>query len=167
MVEYILETFLTNLMNFKHIPLNLCKISRNIMGRFFRKNPTGTEESWDSTEITEKAKSWKEVLNEIYRYLPSEYGWGKGGITDDHPLAKKLKISGFELNQGLIFLSEQGLIDRKGADKNWFNLTEKGFNVALENEKHRTNIHLQLLVGIFTIILVITGIFDFLRSLNI
>jgi hypothetical protein len=109
---------------------------------------------------------WKAVLNEIYKSQPEweYYGRGVGYIDDNHPLAKKLKISGKELQSTFSFLEEQKLI--KYDEHNFVSLTEKGFNVALENEKHRMNIYLQLVMSYFTSILVVTTIYQFFVSLQ-
>jgi len=135
------------------------------MGKFFKKELTETLKLKNTFEKVGKAKSWKEILNEIYNSLPSQYGRGTKGIDDNHPLAKKLKISGFELEQCLMFLSDQKLIYYK--ENNWIGLTEKGFNIALENEKHKSNLQLQLTITVFTAFLVITNMFNFFLSLKI
>ena len=114
---------------------------------------------------TKENKNWKDILNEIYIISPSFYGGGKLGIDDNHPLAIKLNISGENLMKSLLFLESHKLIEHTPND-NYILLTEKGFNVALENEKHKTDTFLQFSIGIFTIVLAVTGVYEFLHSLG-
>lgn len=125
--------------------------------------------------------NWKKVLLEIYIHSPHNYGEShKVKFYDGaHPLAKKLKISGYELDLAISFLRNHELIkdrsqlnplDEEPINPYWSNmvsLTEKGFNVALEVDKQFREIAekkrfemLQLLLVIVTIVLAITGIIN-------
>jgi len=98
--------------------------------------------------------NWKKVLLEICIYSPHNYGEShKVRFYDGaHPLAKKLKISGYELGLAISFLRDHGLIkdrsqlnplDEEPINPYWSNmvsLTEKGFNVALEVDKQLRDI---------------------------
>ena len=109
---------------------------------------------------------WKDVLHEIYSYHPHGYGEGKGGWTDDHPLAEELKITGNELMLAYSFLRDHDLIDYSDGDKNFFRLSKKGFDVALQNEKIRTEQKLQKTVMFFTGVIAISALYSFFSSLG-
>ena len=105
---------------------------------FFRMNqniPSGT--------------SWKKILNIIYINSPHSYGESRKCPFngDNHPLAKKLKITGYELMLGIGFLEDHKLIGRnvsgEGIDysSNLY-LTSKGFEVALNNENYNNQINI-------------------------
>lgn len=98
--------------------------------------------------------SWKDVLLAIYqgratgdefesRKEKTTYNFSlreKREFTDDHSLAKILKISGEELAHHLNFLVEQELIKpltTEYQDLDWPRLTKKGFDVAVKIEEQR------------------------------
>jgi len=109
---------------------------------------------------------WKDVLHEIYISHPHGYGIGKGGWGDDHPLAEKLKISGHELMCAYSFLRDHDLIDYSDSEKNFFCLSKKGFDVALQNEKIRADQKLQKTILFFTGVIAISALYTFFTSLN-
>jgi hypothetical protein len=119
----------------------------------------------DSLIKEKHRKRWKKVLNEIYDFSPHEYGLSKSGVTDEHDLAKKLKIPGQELMLSLMFLKDHGLIEYK--DHNWIILTERGFSVALENEKFRNNATIQGMSVFVALLLVLTASFSFVNSTDL
>lgn len=129
-----------------------------------RRSRAATEDS-DFSETTKERRRWKAVLNEVYRLSPHGYGIGKEGLTDTHPLAKKLKVSGQEIMLSLSFLESNGLI--KYGDHNWIELTDKGFGVALENEKSGNNARLQAMAIFVSLILAATAIFSFVNSTHL
>jgi hypothetical protein len=96
------------------------------------------DEVWTLEEELKIRPHWKDVLLAVYNdeAIGREWGWGKTSIMDNHPLAKKLKISGAELMHSLAFLENQKLI-QYGPERNWFTLTEKGFDVAVKIEGQR------------------------------
>lgn len=119
------------------------------------------------------AINWKRVLREIYDYAPSE--WGESNKLDkysnNHALAKKLKISGQELGNTISFLENQKVIETQITCKNSYTaswvLTEKGFNIARENQNFKLGAVLQTIIIYLTTILVITGMFDLFSKLKI
>lgn len=85
--------------------------------------------------------SWKNILLAIYNYAPTWYEWGNIFETTHnlkHPIANKLKITDKELSYGIAFLQQNKLIrcEQINNAKAFIVLEEKGFNVALEIEKH-------------------------------
>ena len=109
---------------------------------------------------------WKDVLHEIYISHPHGYGAGKGGWTDDHPLAEKLNITGQELMYAYSFLRDHDLIDYSDSAKNFFCLSKKGFDVALQNEKIKTEQKLQKTILFFTGVIAISTLYSFFSSLG-
>jgi len=109
---------------------------------------------------------WKDLLHEIYISHPHGYGIGKGGWSDDHPLAEKLKITGQELMYAYSFLEDHDLIDYSNSKKNFFCLSKKGFDVALQNEKIRTEQKLQRTILFFTGVIAISALYTFFTSLD-
>ena len=110
---------------------------------------------------------WKNVLHEIYTSHPHGYGVGKKGFADDHPLAEKLKITGNELMLAYSFLRDHELIDYSDGEKNFFCLSKKGFDVALQNEKIRVEQKLQKTILFFTAMIAISALYTFYTSLEI
>lgn len=114
---------------------------------------------------------WKEILNEIYNIAPSKICESENfkRNDDNHPLAKRLKIKGQALFLGVSFLQEQGLIEvKKGNGKEFYNtwkLTEKGFNIALENQKAESSERLQEIIALGTVLLALVGFFSFIYPL--
>ncbi len=76
-------------------------------------------------------RNWIKVLDEIWKSAPHRYAAGKTGYDENHPLAKRLKIKAQDLESIMIFLDEQGLIKYEYMG---INLTEKGFDVAFQNQ---------------------------------
>jgi len=109
-----------------------------------RKNKD-TSDEWRFTN-----QNWKGILNEISNYAPNRYGRGKHDYGEDHPLVKRLKIKPHELMLIMSFLKEQGLIEYDESEHNWINLTSKGFDVSIQNQRtaHRTNFYILVLTAI-------------------
>jgi len=80
-------------------------------------------------------QNWRGVLKEISNYAPNRYGRGKSNYGEDHPLVKRLKVKPHELMLIMSFLEEQGLIEYDQSEHNWINLTSKGFDVSLQNQR--------------------------------
>lgn len=114
---------------------------------------------------------WKNILLEIYNYAPHNYGESnkKSINEDDHILAKKLKISGYELMLGLSFLQDQNLIKRSTTVgetySSQFYITKDGFNVALELEKNKNAQTIQYGMFVLTAVLALSSIFSFLKEI--
>jgi hypothetical protein len=140
-------------------------LERIELGRHTKRSSRATSDDSDFSKAMKERRRWKAVLNKIYSALPHEYGIGKEGITDAHPLAKRLKIPGQELMLSLSFLEDYELI--KYRNHNEIILTERGFEVALENEKSMNNVKLQAMTIFVSLILAITAIFNFVNSTNL
>lgn len=119
-----------------------------------------TGDEWKFTN-----QNWEGVLKEISNYAPNRYGRGKSNYGEDHPLVKRLKVKPHELMLIMSFLEEQGLIEYDKSDYNWINLTSKGFDVSLQNQRQsmafRTNYVIVLLTAVIafaTLVDVFTGI---------
>jgi hypothetical protein len=130
------------------------------------------EERWENLP---SGSNWRKVLLAIYGRAPHMYGESsKMYFNDDaHPLAQKLKITGYELMLCLSYLEKQKLVERSlgmgGKDMPYsasLEITEKGFSVALDLLKHRDQVGIQVLIGVFTVILVITESFDLMIRLQ-
>lgn len=116
--------------------------------------------------------NWKKILNEIYNHSPNSWcESNKCGRNDDnHPIAKKLKISGQELMLGISFLEDHKLIENvRGNRKDYWafwKLTEKGFNVVLENQKQDSSERLQEIIAIGTVVLVLITLSNHIQFTN-
>jgi len=122
--------------------------------------------------------NWKNVLLEIYNNSPHSYGEShKISFNDNnHPLAKKLKITGYELMLSISFLRNHKLISdnnkfemlkHEGIDPSWNNqvsLTKEGFEIAIKLENEINNQKTQNVVMIFTAIIGYTGVMVFLKG---
>lgn len=115
--------------------------------------------------------NWKIILNEIYNYYPHTYGESskKHISEDDHILAKKLKITGYELMLGIGFLEDHKLIKKRIDTKKPYTatllLTKDGFNIARENEKSKSNKDLQETIAIATILAASVAVFNFMYDI--
>lgn len=105
-------------------------------------------------------KHWKRVLHEIYIITPNQYGGGNPICMDDNILAKKAGITGEELNQTTMFLTELKLVSLESP--HMWRLTEKGFNVALRNEEIQVDRDIKYCFLIFVIINTLTILIPFL-----
>lgn len=110
-------------------------------------------------------------MNIIWKYAPNRFGRGDKGYDDTHPLAKKLKISGYELMMIMAFIEEQGLIEYDASEHNWINLTSKGFDVALQNRSeiraskiNKGSLFFSGIVAVFTVVTLLTGITDIFQK---
>jgi len=105
-------------------------------------------------------KNWKDILHVLYIKSSSStyYGPGKIGYTDDHLLAKELKISGHELYGAINFFKENDLIEEQDV----LYLTKKGFDVAFQNEKLINEEKIQQRLLGFTAIITLSSFCTFL-----
>ncbi|MCK4429491.1 MAG: hypothetical protein KAU95_03885 [Candidatus Aenigmarchaeota archaeon] len=106
---------------------------------------------------------WRLVLNEIYKDKWIIYSVKE--VDEKHPLAKELKISGRSLQKTLSFLEGTDLIKIK--EDNFIYLTQKGFNVARENEHMVLSETLQFLIVYFTTIIALTTMCNFFQALKL
>ena len=116
-------------------------------------------------------QNWVKVLDEIWKYAPNRYGRGTKGYNDSHPLAIRLKITGYELGLISSFLEEQKLIEYDQQQHNWIEITPKGFDVALQNRnderKRKVNngsLFLGFAIAIFAATSLLVGIDDILEK---
>ena len=113
--------------------------------------------------------SWKKILLEIYNFAPNQYGENRDHSfqSDKHPLAEKLGINGYELMLGLAFLQDQKLVHEQvttrkdGYYSATLILTEKGFEVVIDIEKHRDSRQLQAGLLGFAAVTATTGAMQF------
>lgn len=115
-------------------------------------------------------QNWIKVLDEIWSFAPHRYGTGTRGYDDSHPLARKLKITGSELGLIASFLEEQRLIEYDQQQRNWIQITDKGFDVAMQNRNAEVNrkinkgsLFLSLAIAIFALVGLLIGIGDILE----
>jgi hypothetical protein len=112
--------------------------------------------------------SWKDILLEIYGFAPNSYGESKKMFFDDdkHDLAIKLRISGYKLRRGISFLENHTLAKLNVSPQEEYSaqleITKKGFEVALELEKHNDAQKIQLGLVLFTGVLILTDLFGIL-----
>lgn len=119
-------------------------------------------------------QNWVKVLDEIWKYAPNRYGRGIRGYDDSHPLAIRLKITGYELGLIASFLEEQHLIEYDQQQRNWIQITTKGFDVAMQNRNAEVNrrinkgsLFLSLAIAIFALVSLLIGIGDILERWTI
>ncbi|MBN2102088.1 MAG: hypothetical protein JW716_04425 [Candidatus Aenigmarchaeota archaeon] len=132
----------------------------------------------EKTEEIPSGSNWKEILLEIYHTAPHLYGQSHyiNYQNDNHPIAKKIKITGKELDAGILFLLLHGLIEENNKKEvldmisenwsSWIELTEKGFQVALDIEKNRSETRTNNAIVLLTSIIAFTGAASFLFPLN-
>jgi hypothetical protein len=139
-----------------------------------KRKSEGTKGKGVAKKTLEESKftnqNWVKVLDEIWRYAPNRYGRGSIGYEDSHPLAIKLKITGYELMLIASFLEEQGLINYDQQQHNWIQITSKGFDVALQNRNAEANrrvskgsLFLSLAITVFALTSLLIGIGDILE----
>ena len=123
---------------------------------------------------------WQKLLFEIYQMYPVECGdeWRKSLSSDDHPLAKKLRMNGQQIKDCLTFLKSQKLIKIYKYDFPDLNnnplgtyrlitpaITEKGFSVVLGLIKHNDSQKIQIGLFIFAGMTVLTGAMKFINEI--
>ena len=132
----------------------------------------------DNFKFVPTGSNWKRVLLEIYNHAPHSYGESHqiGFYDDNHYIAKKLKITGYELGLAISFLRDNKLIKDNNSltplnhpkiDANWSNmifLIDRGFDVAVKLENQLSNERTQNVVMIFTGIIAYTGAMVFLKD---
>lgn len=108
-------------------------------------------------------QNWIKVLDEIWKFAPNRHGRGKTNYSDDHELARILKIKGYELGLIMMFLEENKLIEYDSND--YINLTSKGFDVALKNQDaistkriSKSSLYFSSVIAIFATINLFLGI---------
>ena len=112
-------------------------------------------------------QSWKKVLHEIYLIAPNKYiEDGKFNRNNEsHVIAKKLNLKSQEFQEAVSFLEEQKLIHItrfvSATPYQTWEITEKGFNVALENEKAKNMENLQLTAGLAASLIAFMTLFNF------
>lgn len=128
---------------------------------------------WVSKEKEEKSQ-WQNVLLALYTDATRRKICEKRDDVswDEHPLTKKLKISGEELSRSISFLEEQGFIKQVNLKHvkeapTWFKIEEKGVNAAIEIRRHGDLVKTQLLMAYFTTILTFTIILQLFHALNV
>lgn len=121
-----------------------------------------TPQKYDELNQDKDRNEWRRVLEEIYRDNWHVYAYKN--LDENHPLAKKLKISGRSLQKSLSFLDENGLVS---TTHDIISLTPKGFDVARENQHIKLNAVLQTAIIYFTTIIAATAMFQFFKSLEI
>ncbi len=120
--------------------------------------------------------AWKRALLEIYFHAPKS--WTEDSNcnrnTGNSPLQKKLGIlNNQQFAECIIFLEEQKLIETKREKKyQYWALTEKGFNVALELQKQIREIKeekmgedIKLSTVLLTFILALTGMTNLAKEI--
>ena len=133
----------------------------------------------DELKYIPTGSNWKKVLLEIYGNSPHSYGESNniGFYDDSHTLAKKLKISGYELGLAISFLRDNKLIEESNSSNisrskfpvpKWSNrlsLNENGFEVASRLENQESNKKLQRLIILFTGLATLTGLMIFVKEI--
>lgn len=104
------------------------------------KNPSGT--------------NWKRVLHKFYNHAPNHFDNMK-------QVADELKISINEVGSATDFLKIQKLIKVEGTEQKYYVITEKGFNVALQNEKEVNDMKIQFAFMSFSAIVAVATLADF------
>lgn len=113
----------------------------------------------DNFEDDENKNEWRKVLLEIYKDNWNIYGYKD--FEGNHPLRKKLKLSGRSLSKSISFLIEHKLIR---VDNNFIYLEQKGFDVAREIRKEIYHFSQQTSIIFLTSVLAITAFFEFLNK---
>ena len=116
-------------------------------------------------------RSWKKVLLHLYQVAPHGY-LENSKITfsnPQHALVKDLRIPPGDVAHAINFLEDNGLITRSSPEigraySSRLHLTTKGFDVALDLEKHKDTGRLEFSMILLTGILVLTEVFTFLRE---
>lgn len=93
------------------------------------------------------SRHWKIVLHEIYIKSPGQYGGGNPVCADDNVLAKQIRLTGEELLQATIFLTEHNLVSLESP--HFWRITQKGFDAALQNEKIKNDQKIQSFIVYF------------------
>lgn len=106
--------------------------------------------------------NWPKILQEIYRKQEHWQYFGEGepqGYHDeDHPLRENTDLTGKELEAGVSFLTDMGLVEEK--DDGFLYLTEEGFDVIRQRELQTSNLVTNRALVFFTLILAISTVFD-------
>ncbi len=110
------------------------------------------------------------ILNEIFEFAPKRY---QEKNLDNHPLSRKLSISGKELKNNIEFLIELGLIHREVINEdgnriyNWV-ITDKGFDYLEKKSGERKQGEFNKMVAFTGGIIALTAIYSFLvESVNL
>ena len=100
-------------------------------------NITHNSDEWDSPhKRTFSQHKWKEVLNELYVSDTDNHMSASGTLGQYSPkLLSKFGVNVHEMNKINLFLYRRGLVESSSS----LELTVKGFEVALQNEKMRND----------------------------
>ncbi len=110
---------------------------------------------------------WRKVLHELYKenFI---FENASDMNEDGNPFQRKIGISQRSLQKSLWFLTQNKLVKIKPmGSSSVYQITEKGFQVAREEQNHKLNALLQVVIIYFTSILVLTAMFDLFNNLNI
>ncbi|VVB77527.1 Uncharacterised protein [uncultured archaeon] len=143
------------------------------------KQPTQKIKKLDDLKFFPTGSNWKNVLLEVYNHSPHNYGEShKVGFYDNnHPIAKRLRISGYELGLAISFLRDHKLIEDNNKltplnfpqiNANWSNmvfLTDRGFDVSTKLENELSNQKTQNVIMIFTAIITWTGLIALIKDI--
>ena len=101
-------------------------------------------------------QNWAELLLFLYSQEEKWENFGRGDpplIDSDHPLVERTSLSKSEVKASLSFLEEHDLI--KEGNTGFFQLTEKGFNVAHEREMKERELRNNSLIVLLTVVLAV------------
>lgn len=118
----------------KKIPNIYTFIKNNIKNiiQYKYNQDTISYKSWDNKNLP-TCKEWRRVLHKIYIKSPSQYGGGNPVCSDNNTLAKVTNLTGVELLQITMFLIDYELISLESP--HFWKITQKGIDVALQNEE--------------------------------
>ncbi|MBI4014910.1 MAG: hypothetical protein HY365_03065, partial [Candidatus Aenigmarchaeota archaeon] len=103
-----------------------------------------------------KVTPWESVLYFLYINATnaSYFSAGSEGFwSNNHPIAKEMKILGSELGAIISFLSQQRLIEGYDKKNQQISLTKEGLDVALENRRVEINRFFNWIITNFTVVL--------------
>lgn len=112
-------------------------------------------------------KNWKSVLMELYRQEQESafYDLRDSEIVPEHPLVKEMDLTWGEVKDAVHFLKWNGLIEK--TNTNHFEITEKGFDVARNEELSKSRVSINFsLVGV-TAILALTSTTNMLMETSV
>lgn len=105
-------------------------------------------------------QNWTELLHFLYVNDTNWQYFSKAGSPIDatHPIVEETDLSVADAQSALSFLERQGLIEDGGSGQ--IQLTEKGFNVARDEEYRRTQVKSNNRVYLLTFVLAGTAVLD-------
>ena len=120
------------------------------------------DKSWDNKNLP-TSKKWKYALHEIYIKYPGGYGRGHPRHVYNSEFQKSIGVNDEDYNQIIMLLDGYKLITLDSHE--WFGITEKGFDIALQNERIKSDMGLKRWLTIFTAILILIGIIQIILIL--